>query len=391
MRILHIVSAIDPLRGGPIIALLGLVQAQKVAGLDVAVASTFLRGESPAAAAELRERGIPVELIGPAFRSLRWHRRIAPVLDHLVPQADIIHIHALWEEINHRAAVLSRRASVPYLVTPHGMLTRWSLGQSRRKKQLYLKWRMRAHLDAASAVHYTTEAERDAGELQLNVPTIVEPLGVDLTEFESLPPPGTFRRKFPQTRSRPLVVFLGRIHPGKGLELLVPAFARAQVGDAMLVIVGPDSEGYRATVEQTVRQHGLQDRVLFTGMLRGPERVAALADATLFALPSFHENFGVAIIEALAAGVPVIISDEVNIHREIAAAGVGGVVGTQVEPLAAELTRWLNDSALRGDAARKARPFIWQHYDWNRIARRWAAHYEMIVGKRPLAAASASN
>ena len=379
-RILHIVSAIDPLRGGPIMALLGLAQAQKRVGLDVSLASTFLRGESVAPADDLRRQGIATELIGPAYRALRWHRAIRPVLREMVARADVVHVHALWEEIQHQAAALSRDAGVPYVVTPHGMLTRWSLAQSTLKKRLYLRWRMRRDLEGAAAVHYTTEAERDASAgVGIGVPAIVEPLGVQLDEFAELPPPGTFRQKFPQTRDRPLVVFLGRIHPGKGLELLVPAFAQARTRDAMLVVVGPDSGGYRATVERMVREHGIQDHVLFTGMLRGPERVAALADATLLALPSFHENFGVAVIEALAAGVPVIISDEVNIHREIAAANVGAVVPTRVEPLAAELRRWLSDDALRAAAAERTRPFTRQAYDWQRIARRWAEHYRQIV------------
>src|SRR5262249_15680957 len=153
-----------------------------------------------------------------------------------------------------------------------------------------------------------------------------EPNGINLEEFEQLPPRGTYRNRCPQLAGKRMIVFLGRVHPGKGLELLVPAFAQANITDAMLVIVGPDSENFQGGVEETFRRHNISQRVIFTGMLRGADRIAALADADLFALPSFHENFGIAVIEALAAGVPVIVSDEVNVCREIAAAQVGASV-----------------------------------------------------------------
>jgi glycosyltransferase involved in cell wall biosynthesis len=390
MRVLHIISAIDPLKGGPITALLSLVQAQQTAGMEVSLAATFLKGESNTAAEELRRRrGIEVELIGPAFGPLRWHPKIRPTLRRLISRADVVHVHALWEEIQHRAAVLSRSADVPYLITPHGMLTRWSLAQSRLKKRLYMKWRMRQDLDGAAALHYTTEAERDASAVVgLKAAAFVEALGVDLSEFATLPPAGTFRRQHPQIAGRRIVLFLGRVHPGKGLELLVPAFAQAAPDDAVLVIVGPDSENFRAVVEADVAAHGLRDRVIFTGMLRGAERIAALRDAELFIMPSFHENFGLAVIEALAAEVPVIVSNEVNVHAEISAAGVGGVVPTQVKPLAAEIARWMNDAELRRQASQRAIPFVREHYDWNKIAAGWVDHYQAIASSKKCTIAS---
>jgi glycosyltransferase involved in cell wall biosynthesis len=176
------------------------------------------------------------------------------------------------------------------------------------------------------------------------------------------------------------VVFFSRLHHKKGLDLLLPAFARCGVESAVLALVGPVDDDYRTQLEAMIRAHNLRDRVVFTGMLRGPERVAALADADLFCLPSYQENFGIAVVEALAAGTPVLISDQVNIHPDIAAAGVGGVVPTRVEPLAVELRRWLTDQTLRDDAAAKCRPFVWQRYDWNAIARRWSDHYHRIAG-----------
>lgn len=386
MRVLHVISGISPVSGGTATTLVALARAQQRAGLAVGVFTTFLHGSADGTAERLRADGIDVTEIGPAAPPLQRHPAIAPRLRETVASHDIVHIHALWEDVQHQAARVARALAKPYVITPHGMLDPWSLNQSKWKKRIYLALRLRPNLNAASAIHYTSEIERDlAGPLGLKPRTIVEPNGVDLAEFENLPPCGAFRAKHSMladggAQRRPIVLFLGRLHPKKGLDLLVPAFAQAAPADAVLAIVGPDADGYADEVRAMAKQHGVVDRVLFTGMLRGRERVEAFVDSDLFALPSYQENFGVAVVEALAAGTPVVISDQVNIHREIAAAGVGGVVPTKVDALAQELGRWLGDEPRRHAAAERARPFVWQKYDWNEIARRWREHYRTLVG-----------
>ena len=122
----------------------------------------------------------------------------------------------------------------------------------------------------------------------------------------------------------------------------------------MLVIAGPDADGYRSRIERLVDLHKLSDRVIFTGMLYGRERLEVLADSDLFVLPSHQENFGIAVVEALAAGCPVLVSDHVNIHDQITAAGVGGVAKTRIDELAAELTLWMGNPDLRAAASARA-------------------------------------
>ena len=148
----------------------------------------------------------------------------------------------------------------------------------------------------------------------------------------------------------------------------------------MLAVAGPDQAGYQAQVHQMARDHGVEQRVVFTGMLRGEQAPGgALVDADLLTLPSFHENFGMVVVESLACGVPVIISDQVNIWREIAAAGVGAVVPTQVTPLASAMRTWLTDDSLRRRAAERARPFVERTYDLSRVAQEWAESYRQII------------
>ena len=376
MRVLHILSSIDLRYGGPVTALIGLAEAQVAEGMDVQIVATRRDESELPVAQRLRDNGVKVDLIGPCTGPLVRHPDLGRAVAQRVAETDVVHIHALWEEIQHQAATHARQRSVPYIIRPCGMLDPWSLAQSKWKKRIYMAWRLRRNLSGASALHFSTVTESQcAGPLGLRVPAIVEPNGVDLKEFVNLPPRGTFRAKFPQLGNRLYVVFLGRLYPGKGAEMLVPAFAKLQNADAMLVLVGPDQNGFQTQLESMVREHKLEDRVLFAGMQRGVDRVAALADADLFSLPSEHENFGIAVVEALAAGLPVVISDQVYLHPDITAAQVGGVVPMNIDALARELDRWLSDDTLRKSAAERTRPFVWQRYDWHQIARRWQEHY----------------
>jgi len=264
------------------------------------------------------------------------------------------------------------------------MLDPWSLRQSALRKKLYLAWRLRRNLNRGAAVHFTSTIERDvsAPPLRLRAPTVVVPNGIDLAEFADLPPRGAFRNKHPGIAGRPILLFLGRVHPKKGFDLLIPAFAQARgLENAVLVVAGPEHDGYGQVVRELAQREGVADRVIMVGMLHGRDRIEAMVDADLFVLPSYQENFGIAVAEALAAGCPVVISDQVNIHPDITAAGVGGVVPTRVEPLAAELSRWMGDEALRRGAGEKGRAFVRDKYDWANIAQCWAEHYRAFTNK----------
>jgi len=364
---------------------MGLARAQRDAGLDVQIVSTFRPGADNSSVQQLRQGGIGVDLIGPCPGRLARHREIRPTLRRAMGGTDIVHIHALWEEVQHQAACLARQLGVPYLIRTCGMLDPWSLKQSAWQKRLYLAFRLRKDLNAAASLHFTTDAERSLTmPLRLRPPSIIEPNGIELSEFAQLPPPGRFRARWPSLSGCPIVLFMSRVHPKKGLDLLIPAFGRMCAAQArgetanrgtMLVIAGPDAQGHQANLERLVVELRLQERVVFTGMLNGAERIEALVDADLFVLSSYQENFGNVVIEAAAAGRPVVVSDQVNLCDEVLAAGIGGVVPASVEPLAAELARWMNDAPLRAAAGTRGREYALSRFDWSAIARRWCEHY----------------
>ena len=380
MRVIHVISGIDMRGGGPISVLFGMANALRSHGVGITVVATWMPGADLSLAEQMRGKDIDVELVGPCTGAYVHHPDTQSRLERAISSSDVVHIHGAWEEIQHLAARDARRVGVSYVITSHGMLDPWSLKQKWFKKWLYLALRLRKNLDRASAIHFTSESERRlARPLNLKPPAIVEPIGVDLSEFDNISPAGAFRSRYSCIGDRPLILFLGRIHPGKGLEYLIPAMAEVCPKDAVLAVVGSDSCGYQSEMEVRVKELGLQRRVVFTGALHGVERASALSDADIFSLPSDHENFGVAIIESLAAGTPVVISNQVGICDGIAAAGVGGVVPTDIKILASELTKWLMDENLRNHAMAKARSYVSDEYDWSRIADRWIEHYSRII------------
>ena len=388
LRILHVISGLDPQNGGPTTALVGMTQSQVAAGLDVTILATWKIPDGLPVADGLRSHGVKVIHIGPATGKLSRHPTLAAETDRVVAGADVVHIHGLFEEVQHQAARAAQRRGVPYIITPHGMLSPWNLAQGKWAKRFYLFWRLRKNLDRAAAIHYTCDVERDlVAPLKIKAKPLVERLGLDLFEFRELPPRGSFRAKWPQLGDKPFVLFLGRIDYKKGLDILIPAFAAANLGGTLLVIAGPDRDGYESTVRAMVARHSLQDRVLFTGMLHGGDRLAAYVDATLFALTSHQENFGITVIEAMACGCPVLISDQVNIHGEVTKSGGGEVIPVDVTATSRGLEKWMRDEAMRRAAGEKGRGFVMARYGWEMNAREWKKHYGAIfqVGSAPRA------
>jgi glycosyltransferase involved in cell wall biosynthesis len=383
MNIVHIISGLDPRYGGSTAAVAGLARAQHLRGLRIHVISSFRSGDSTSVADTLQRNGVKVTMVGPTVGRLCRHPAISEAVRRATDDADVVHIHALWEEIQHRAARAASATGVPYIFTPHGMLDPWALRQRRWRKKLYMAWRLRSDLNKAACIHFTAEIERDrTNTLHLHPPSLTEANGIDLREFADLPEKGRFRQKYDIPADRPVVLFLSRLHPKKGLDVLIPAFAAISSAGATLVVAGPDDDGYSAAVQKLIVKHQLQRRVLLPGMLKGRDRIEALVDADLFVLTSYAENFGIVVVEALAAGTPVVISDQVNIHQEITAARVGGVVPLSISATASEIDRWLENGEMRQAASLRGRDFALRTYDWDSIASNWVIYYQRVAQRQ---------
>jgi glycosyltransferase involved in cell wall biosynthesis len=212
---------------------------------------------------------------------------------------DLIHIHAIWSLSSHAAAVCARRHGIPYVVAPRGMLEPWTLNSKRWKKRLALWLYQRRDLKLAALLHATAESESEQfRKLGFSQPVIVSANGVNA--------PGVLpERKFRGAGCRRLL-FVSRIHYKKGLLVLVEAWARLRPSNWVLEIVGTDADGYQKVVERAVEQKGVADSVVFVGPLDDEKKWEAYRRADLFVLPTYSENFGIVVAEALFAEVPVI-------------------------------------------------------------------------------------
>lgn len=381
MRILHVLSSLDPAAGGVMTVVQGLSKAQQSQGMAVTVASNLGGSvDEQAVVGDLRDSGVEVLGLPKGYRPTRWSPGMARVLREAIGQQDLVHIHGLWEEIQHQAAVQSRAVGKPYYMAPHGMLDPWCLRQSALRKKLYLSLRLRADLDAASALHFTADQEAELVKpLGLKPPVIVEPNGLDVGAFSTLPGRAGMEAWLEQARGRLVLLFFGRLHPKKGLDLLLPAFAKLRMPDVLLVLAGPCDTAYQQQLQAQCESLGITEQVVFTGMLGGEQRLSVLSGADLFVLPSYQENFGMAIIEALLCGTAVVISDQINIHDAITAAGVGEVIPAEQSALEAALGRWLSDAEKRDAAAVEGPAFVRERYDWASLASRWAWHYQATL------------
>jgi glycosyltransferase involved in cell wall biosynthesis len=354
----------DPAFGGTVRATVELTRALLAAGIH----SEILTLDDPAVRRDHGALPAPVHRVGPPRSFYRYCFGLQSWLDSELHRFDAVMIHGLWR--HHSAGVWRglRRHPRPYYLMAHSMLNPWfHRGQPLKHLRKALFWHALEHrtLRDARAVLFCSEAERDLARTSFcpfRCREAIVPLGLEDPLRGTPLSPEPFLARFPHTRGRRLILFLGRLHPMKACDLLIEAFAEVR-GDFHLVMAGTDNNGWRADLEATCRRLGMVDQVTFTGPLFDADKWSALAAADLFALPSHCESFAYAAVEALATGLPVLVSNKVNSHPEMKAAGGAIVVNDDREDVSRGLRQWLNlnDSA-RGRMRQAARAGFLQHF-----------------------------
>ncbi len=274
---------------------------------------------------------------------LRWvlDRRLRRSFEKAIKAAAGVHIHGLWETHCAVAATVARQHRRPYVISAHGMLEQWALRQKRLKKALYgALVELRAMQNAACLRALSADEVDDFRRLGLRNPIAIIP---NCVEAPLRPSPDLLLKRYPELSGKKVVLFMGRLHPKKGLQVLIDAWGNliSTRDDIRLIVAGPDCGGYRNLLESRVAELGFQDSVIFTGMLSGDLKWSMLAAADMFVLPSYSEGFSVAILEALAAGVPVIATQECHIS-EIASANCGIVIPAEAADLQVAIRHVLN-------------------------------------------------
>lgn len=377
------IPSVASYHGGPTKALEIMEQALSDAGMDVTTATT----DDAAPGRRLTAQARPGRANG-ATRT--YHRKwsefykvapaMVPWLWRNVRGFDVMHIHALFSFTSTAAACIARWRGVPYVVRPLGTLTVY--GVTRRRallKRISLLLFEGRILRCAAAVHFTTQAEWDEAKL-LGIPFtgVVIPLGV------APAPPGNSQRLLedePQLRGRHVVLYLSRLDRKKNIEGLLEAFASLanRQRDVALLIAGGGHPDYAASLRSLAQALGVAGRVAFLGHVEGERKAAAFSLAEVFVLPSFSENFGIAAIEALHAGLPCVLSSGVAVAKEIQDAGAGIVVSTEPDDIARALEQFLVDESRRTEAGRRGRLMAESSYSIDAMARRLCLLYQRVT------------
>lgn len=345
MRLLHIMPSVDPNGGGPTegvrqrgVRLTELGHTVEVVTLDDA-AQPFL-GEYP----------LKVHALGPSQGSYRYNRKLVSWLMAHARGYDAVVINGLWQYHSFGAWRALQKLRVPYFVFTHGMLDPWfkrTYPLKHLKKWLYWPWADYRVLRDARAVLFTSEEEL----LQAGRSFWLYRANAQVIAYGTrMPPDGAaalrdrFLSAHPGLEGRRLLLFLGRIHAKKGCDLLLRALARVAAREPSLhvIIAGPDQTGWAAALQALARDLGVADRVSWPGMLRDEMKWGAFYSAEAFVLPSHQENFGIAVAEALGCGLPALISDKVNIWREVQASRAGLVAPDTLDGTVSLLEGWLS-------------------------------------------------
>jgi glycosyltransferase involved in cell wall biosynthesis len=345
LKILHLIASVDPRSGGTAEGLLRVHLALRAMGHVSEVLSL-----DSVSAPHVQAFPAKVHALGPAKGTYGYTPALVPWLKQHAPRYDAMIVNGLWQYIGFAAWRALRRTAPGYYVYSHGMLDPWFKGHyplKHLKKWLYWPWGEYRVLRDAKAVLFTCDEERLLARQSFWLYRCREAI----SSYGTSEPPqdeqgclsGAFLAAWPQLRGRRLVLFLGRIHEKKGCDLLIEAFAKIchESPDVHLVMAGPDQDGWVPELQSRAAELGLSDRICWAGMLSGDLKWGAFHACEVFCLPSHQENFGIAVAEALACGKPVLISNRINIWREIDADGAGWVEPDTLEGTQRLLARWL--------------------------------------------------
>jgi glycosyltransferase involved in cell wall biosynthesis len=294
---------------------------------------------------------------------------------------DVIHCHGLWHFGSIAPFLVNK--TVPKVITVHGVLDAWALRQSRWKKQTMDFLVQKKFMARADLIHILNEDERQDVERYLGYKhprVVLIPNGIEVSDFQTLPPRGQFRNEFNISRDQRIVLFMSRLNSKKGLDLLLPAFrdyCRQHI-DAVLVLAGSD-DGYQQQAEQFIRQNGLEKQIRLVGMLTGETKLAALADADVFVLPSYSEGLSMAVLEAMAAGVPTVISDRVGLGRKVGQIQAACLTELNPEAICRNLDAVLHNATYADTLQKNARQLVQTKYEIKVVGNQLLQEYRNLV------------
>lgn len=381
MRVLHVIPSVSRVHGGPSRAIVSIERA--LARRNIQVTTLTTDDDGPGRRLEIAAQRVGESNVSRIYLKKRsdfykFAPSMIPWLAAHIDEFDLVHIHALFSFPSVAAGLAARRARVPYIIRPLGTLARYGVEKRRPMlKRLSLSAIERPLLRSAAAVHFTSDAEEaQAAHLAINCSAVVLPLGFDLAGFDIK---GRGGARLPS--EKPTLIFLSRIDAVKNIEGFLEALAilKAEGVYVKAIIAGDGRRSYIDALKGMAGSLSIADSLRWVGDVEGAAKEAVFGSADLFVLPSFSENFGIAAVEALSAGIPCILGKGVAIAAQVADAGAGVVVEPNSAAIADAIKRLLSDRGKLIEMGARAVKLAVENYSSDAMGDRLVGLYESIL------------
>ncbi|MCF4966588.1 hormogonium polysaccharide biosynthesis glycosyltransferase HpsP [Nostoc sp. CMAA1605] len=393
MKILQIVPSISLVYGGPSQMVLGLAPALAKEGVKVTVITTDSNGDTGQKPLDV-PLNVPISQDGyeiiyfrcAPFRRYKFSLDLLKWLKNHASEFDIAHIHALFSPVSSAAALVCRQENLPYILRPLGTLDPADLLKKKQLKKLYVEIIEKGNLANAAAIHFTSEQEaKVSARFGVNTKDLVIPLGVIPPQISPENAKTFISGEWGIKENIPWVLFMSRLDPKKGLNLLIPALEKLlELGNNFHFILSgasPQDPDYEQKIKDQIANSPLKSHTTITGFVTGELKTRLLQAADLFVLPSYYENFGIAVAEAMVAGKPVVISDQVHIWEQVRDSESGWVGTTNVESLVELLQTALQNPQECQRRGLNARNYALENFSWDAIARQMIQAYNQLTVK----------
>lgn len=382
MKVLHLIPSYLPLEkyGGPIYSTHLLCKYLFKKGVNITVFTTAPNFEKERIIDNIKVKYFNYY----GYEHYNFSPSLFKSLSKEIKNFEIVHITAIWNFPVFAGAYLSRKFKLPYIISPIGSLDPDVVkSKSYIIKKIYYYLISKKYIEKASLIHYTTKYEKEKTERYFKIKNkgIIIPRGIEIPKFENEHNKYVIFDTHPFLKNKKYILFLSRINWKKGLDILIPAFYEIskEFKDIYLVITGPDNEGYGRNVKRWVKNYGLERKVIFTGPLYGDEKISILKNAEVFVLPSYSENFGMAAVEAMACGTPVVISERVGIYREVMKHDAGIITKISRESVYKGIKILLENKNFSQKISKNAKKLVKEYYDINKVVENMIRIYEKII------------
>jgi glycosyltransferase involved in cell wall biosynthesis len=384
MKILHVAASLDPERGGPTKVVVELTQALVRKGISISI---FAPSENTKTAYINNLNGVTVKIFPTSVLSKLWpfhSPAFAEALKKEVNDFDLIHIHEIWHHPCFVCYKIAKATRKPYLVTAHGTLEPPCLNYKALKKKIYSLLIQNKILKNAIGLHAVAEEEVEGiADFTKNKNIYFVPNGLNVQEFENLPDKNKLENLYTQVKGKKVILFLGRIHRKKGLDILAEAFGKIvrKQSNTCLLIVGPNNDNHQNQIKKILAREGVLDKAIFTGILTGNHKLAALSGADIFVLPSHSEGFSMSILEAMCCGLPVVITKQCH-FPEVEKMQAGKIINGDAVELSEIIMELLDNPHLCRKMGEAGKKLIRDRYTWDIAADKMIGLYEEILNEQ---------